>query len=96
MTAQKLGSIGGRNPRSAIGYTAENNLIFVAVDGREGSSIGMTLMELGGFMKSIGCVNAMNLDGGGSTVMYVNGSVVNNPHQKGGIPLSNAIVLSEM
>lgn len=96
MTAQKLGSIGGKNPRSAIGYTADNNLILVAVDGREGSSIGMTLMELANFMKSVGCTNAINLDGGGSTVMYVNGQVVNNPAQKGGIPLSNAIVLSEL
>lgn len=94
MTAQKLGAIGGRNPRSAIGYTADNNLILVAVDGREGSSIGMTLMELASFMQAIGCTNAMNLDGGGSTVMYVNGQVVNKPQMKGGIPLSNAIVLS--
>jgi exopolysaccharide biosynthesis protein len=96
MTAQKLGAIGGRNPRSAIGYTADNNLVLVAVDGREGSSIGMTLMELGNFMKSIGCTNAINLDGGGSTVMYVKGNVVNHPAQRGGIPLSNAIVLSEL
>ena len=95
MTAQKLQAIGGRNPRSAIGYTKDNNFIFVAVDGREGSSIGLTLMELANFMKSIGCVNAMNLDGGGSTVMYVNGQVVNNPQVKGGIPLSNAIILSQ-
>lgn len=95
MTAQKLGAIGGRNPRSAIGYTADNNLILVAVDGREGSSIGMTLMELASFMQSIGCSNAMNLDGGGSTVMYVNGQVVNKPQMKGGIPLSNAIILSQ-
>ena len=94
MTAQKLGSVGGRNPRSAIGYTAENNLILVAVDGREGSSIGMTLMELAKFMKSAGCIGAINLDGGGSTVMYVNGNIVNKPQVKGGIPLSNAIVLS--
>ena len=95
MTAQKLQSIGGRNPRSAIGYTADNNVILVAVDGREGSSIGMTLMELANFMKSIGCVGAINLDGGGSTVMYVNGKVVNKPQMKGGIPLSNAIILSK-
>ena len=95
MTAQKLQAIGGRNPRSAIGYTKENNFIFVAVDGREGSSIGMTLMELANFMQSIGCVGAINLDGGGSTVMYVNGKVVNNPQQTGGIPLSNAIILSK-
>lgn len=95
MTAQKLGAIGGRNPRSAIGYTADNNFILVAVDGREGSSIGMTLMELANFMQSIGCVGAINLDGGGSTVMYVNGRVVNKPHMTGGIPLSNAIILSK-
>ena len=96
MTAQKLGAIGGRNPRSAIGYTADNNLILVAVDGREGSSIGMTLMELANFMKKAGCTNAINLDGGGSTVMYIKGQVVNNPHQKGGIPLSNAIIISSI
>lgn len=96
MTAQKLGAIGGRNPRSAIGYTADNNLILVAVDGREGSSIGMTLMELANFMKSIGCVGAINLDGGGSTVMYINGQIVNKPQVKGGIPLSNAVVLTKL
>ncbi len=95
MTAQKLGAIGGRNPRSAIGYTAENNLILVAVDGREGSSIGMTLMELANFMKAAGCIGAINLDGGGSTVMYVNGHVVNKPQMTGGIPLSNAIILAK-
>lgn len=95
MTAQKLGAIGGKNPRSAIGYTKENNLIMVAVDGREGSSVGMTLMQLANFMKSIGCVNAMNLDGGGSTVMYVNGAVVNSPQVKGGITISNALVLAK-
>lgn len=95
MTAQRLQAIGGRNPRSAIGYTKDNNFIFVAVDGREGSSIGMTLMELANFMQSIGCVGAINLDGGGSTVMYVNGRVVNKPQQTGGIPLSNAIILSK-
>ena len=95
MTAQKLGAIGGRNPRSAVGYTADNNIILVAVDGREGSSIGMTLMELANFMQSIGCVGAINLDGGGSTVMYVNGKVVNKPQMTGGIPLSNAIILAK-
>lgn len=95
MTAQKLGAIGGKNPRTAIGYTRDNNLIMVAVDGREGSSVGMTLMQLAYFMKSIGCVNAMNLDGGGSTVMYVDGAVVNNPQVKGGITLSNALVLTQ-
>lgn len=95
MTAQKLQSIGGRNPRTAIGYTEDNNLVLVAVDGREGSSVGLTLVELAKLMKTLGCTNAINLDGGGSTVMYINGQIVNHPHQPGGIALSNALVISK-
>jgi len=96
VSEQKLGSIGGRNPRSAVGYTADGNLIIVAVDGREEASVGLTLTELANFMKSIGCVNAMNLDGGGSTVLYVNGKVVNHPKVQGGIALSNALTLNKI
>lgn len=95
MTAQKLQSIGGRNPRTAIGYTKDNDLVLVAVDGREGSSIGLTLVELANLMRSLGCTNAINLDGGGSTVMYVKGQIVNHPHQPGGISLSNALVIAK-
>lgn len=95
MTAERLAAIGGRNPRTAIGYTANNHLIMLTADGREGSSIGLTLVELANLMKEFGCINAMNLDGGGSTVMYVSGSVVNNPQVKGGIPLSHTVVISK-
>lgn len=95
MTAQKLDSIGGRNPRTAIGYTKDNDLILITADGREGSSIGLTLTELANLLKGLGCVNAINLDGGGSTVMYVKGQIVNRPHQPGGIALSNALVISK-
>ncbi len=95
MIAQKLQSIGGRNPRTAIGYTEDNNLVLVAVDGREGSSVGLTLVELAKLMKTLGCTNAINLDGGGSTVMYIKGQIVNHPHQPGGIALSNALVISK-
>src|SRR5574344_1257254 len=95
VNAQKLGAITGKNPRTAIGYTSENEFIMVTVDGREQSSVGMTLGELARMMKNFGCVNAMNLDGGGSSVMYVNGHVVNNPAQRGGIPISNALTISE-
>lgn len=96
VSEQKLGAIGGRNPRTAIGYTADNNFIIVTVDGREKASVGMTLYELANFMKSIGCYNAMNLDGGGSTVLYVNGKVVNHPQVQGGIALSNALTLNKV
>ena len=93
MTAEKLTSIGGRNPRTAIGYTKDNHLVMLTADGREGASVGLTLNELAGLMKQLGCVNAMNLDGGGSTVMYVNGQVVNKPAVQGGIPLSHTLVI---
>ena len=92
---EKLQAIGGRNPRTAIGYTSDGNFIIVTADGREGSSVGLTLNELAWFMKSLGCVNAINLDGGGSTVMYVNGQIVNSPSQSGGIGLSNALVIGK-
>ena len=96
MTEQKLGSIGGRNPRTAIGYTQEGNLIMVTADGREGASVGLTLNELAFLMKKLGCVNAMNLDGGGSTVMLINGKVVNKPQVQGGIPLSHTLVVRKI
>ena len=96
MTAQKLASVGGRNPRTAVGYTKDNHLIMLTADGREGASIGLTLMELANLMKELGCVNAMNLDGGGSTVMYVNGKVVNKPAVQGGIPLSHTLMVRKI
>ncbi len=92
--AQKLNSITGKNPRTAVGYTEDKNLILVTVDGREENSVGMTLNELANYMKSIGCTNAMNLDGGGSSTMYVNGSVVNNTAVKGGIAVSNILSIT--
>ena len=91
---QKLGAIGGKNPRTAIGYTENNNLILITIDGREQASVGITLNDLAKYMKSIGCVNAMNLDGGGSSVMYVKGHIVNQPSIRGGIALSNAFSVS--
>ena len=96
MTAQKLASIGGRNPRTAIGYTKDNSLIMLTADGREGASIGLTLVELANLMKKLGCVNAMNLDGGGSTVMYVKGKIVNKPAVQGGIPLSHTLSIKKI
>lgn len=95
VSAQKLHSITGRNPRTAIGYTKEGNIIIITVDGRENASVGLTLNELAWFMKKLGCENAMNLDGGGSTVMYAKGQVLNSPVVSGGIAVSNAVVVVE-
>ncbi|RJE72948.1 hypothetical protein BGP76_03090 [Reichenbachiella sp. MSK19-1] len=66
-------------PRTAIGYTADNKVIMVVVDGRQTHSKGVTLPYLAKIMKGLGCVDAMNLDGGGSSVMAANKEVINQP-----------------
>ena len=95
VTDQKFASITGRNPRSAVGYNNKNELIIVTIDGREETSVGVTLTQLAYIMKGLGCTYAMNFDGGGSSVMYVNGTITNSPAQNGGIPISNAFVVFE-
>lgn len=70
----------GRNPRTAIGLTKDNKLIAVVVDGRASQSDGMSNTELAQVMKSLGCEEAMNLDGGGSSTAWVKSEgVVNYP-----------------
>ena len=67
------------NPRTAIGKISDNHYVFVVSDGRTSESSGLTLYQLATFMKSLDCEIAYNLDGGGSSTMYFNGKVVNNP-----------------
>lgn len=75
-----------RHPRTAIGVDRKKNILFlVVVDGRQnGYSIGMTLSELAKYMKSLGCQDALNLDGGGSSTMIINHKIVNSPSDKTG------------
>jgi len=72
-------SRGARHPRTAVGFSA-THIFLVVVDGRQQKlSIGMNFHELGRFMSTLGCTDALNLDGGGSTTMWVKGKVVNSP-----------------
>ena len=71
------------NPRTAIGYIGPSHYILVVADGRTTASAGLSLLELANFMKSLGATQAYNLDGGGSSTMYYNGSVINNPTTNG-------------
>jgi Phosphodiester glycosidase len=67
-------AINDRHPRTAMGYTKENKLIVMVVEGRNpGVAEGVTLTELAELMLDLGCVEALNLDGGGSSCMLVNG-----------------------
>ena len=81
----EVGRAMASNPRTAIGYIADNHYVFVVSDGRTNESVGLSLYQLANFMKSLGCVTAYNLDGGGSSTMYFNGEVVNNPTTNGRI-----------
>lgn len=69
-----------RNPRTAIGWTSTGRVLLVVIDGRQPRwSVGASLGELARIMRDLGAVEAMNLDGGGSSTMWVDGEVVNRP-----------------
>lgn len=75
----EVGRAMASNPRTAIGIIDENRYLFVVSDGRTESSEGLTLYQLAEFMRKLGAKTAYNLDGGGSSTMFFNGEVVNNP-----------------
>ncbi len=69
-----------RHPRTAIGIKADDTWLLVVIDGRLPEvSHGMTMDELAAFMLDLGCHAAMNFDGGGSSTLFLDGSVINTP-----------------
>lgn len=69
-----------RTSRTAFGITQDGKYMLVTIDGRKpGYSMGATLKELAYTMKELGAVEALNLDGGGSTTMWIKGKTVNKP-----------------
>ena len=78
-------AIADKHPRTAMGYTPQGQLIYLVVEGRfPGKSEGATLPELATILKDLGCVEALNLDGGGSSAMLVNGKPTITPSDKEG------------
>lgn len=67
------------NPRTAIGMIGDLHYLFVVSDGRTSADYGLSLFQLAQVMQEQGCSIAYNLDGGGSSTMWFQGSVVNNP-----------------
>jgi exopolysaccharide biosynthesis protein len=73
-----------------------NRLLFVVVDGRYPLSDGLYMNEIADVMQSLGCIHAMNLDGGGSTNLYANGKTINRPSDATGArPVVSAILLRD-
>jgi hypothetical protein len=88
------GSFFDHHPRTGVGATADGRVLLVTVDGRNpGRSVGMTPLGFARFFKSLGARWAFNLDGGGSTTMFVKGEIVNRPSDGRERPVSSALVV---
>jgi len=89
-----------RHPRSLVGITGDGHVLFIAVDGRQpGYADGMSLFELRALALSLGCREILNLDGGGSTAMYVRGEgvngIVNRPSGKVERPVPSIVFVKQ-
>ena len=82
-TSTEVGRAMASNPRTAIGIIDENHYIIVVADGRTTESEGLSLYQMAEIMKEYGATTAYNLDGGGSSTLYFNGQVINNPTTNG-------------
>ncbi|MEI8110802.1 MAG: phosphodiester glycosidase family protein [Chitinophagia bacterium] len=78
-------AIRDKHPRTGIGYTANGDLILLVIEGRfPGKAEGATLEQMATMFKQIGCIEAMNLDGGGSSCLLINGKNTIQPSDKEG------------
>lgn len=82
-TDTEVGQATYSNPRTAIAVIDELHYLMVVSDGRTSRSDGLSLYQLAEFMQSLGAVTAYNLDGGGSSTMWFNGRIVNEPVNHG-------------
>jgi hypothetical protein len=91
------GNANVRHPRSFVGFDADtSHLYLIAVDGRSAASVGMTLVEAADFLREQGVAHALNLDGGGSTALILDGRVINTPSDRGGErTVANALLIEE-
>lgn len=73
-----------RHPRTAVAKLKDGKFLMITADGRSEASGGIGLQDLAEYLLSLGAIDAMNLDGGGSTTMFLDGKVVNHPSDKEG------------
>lgn len=83
-----------KHPRTIIGQYANDDLILIVVDGRQGEwSSGISLERLQDKLLELGVKDAYNLDGGGSTAMYFKGQVLNKPSEGNERPVANNLII---
>ena len=78
----------GRAPRTGVGVKADGTVLLMVVDGRSQYSAGMSLKEFATYLKRFGAVSAVNLDGGGSSEMVLDGRIMNRPSDGSERPVS--------
>lgn len=85
------------HPRSVVGFNLkENQFYFIAIDGRQNSSTGMTFFQIINLLNFLKISDALNFDGGGSTTLVINGVVVNSPSDVSGErEVANTLMLIE-
>ncbi len=77
-------AINDKHPRTAMGYTKDNKLIILVVEGRNSYAGGASLTQEAQILKDLGCWEALNLDGGGSSCLLINGKETIKPSDKSG------------
>ncbi len=87
-------SLFARNPRTFVGRTDAGQIGIVAIDGRQAGSVGVSLRETAQVALALGLPNAINLDGGGSTSMVLNGRLVSSPSGSSERKVGDALVWS--
>jgi exopolysaccharide biosynthesis protein len=88
------GNMAQLHPRTAVGYTRDRRLLWLVVDGRQASSEGANFDDLAEIFLGLGAHEALNLDGGGSTTLVVNGQIINQPSDKTGErPVASVLVV---
>lgn len=75
--ATEASQSGGLNPRTAIGQKADGTILLLVIDGRQSSSFGASYEDITDVMFQFDAVNAANLDGGSSSMMFYNGELLN-------------------
>ncbi|RYF90766.1 MAG: phosphodiester glycosidase family protein [Chitinophagaceae bacterium] len=88
-------AINDKHPRTLMGYTKDNKLIVMVVEGRNpGVADGVTLVQSAQLLKELGCVEGLNLDGGGSSCMLINGKETIRPSDKTQRPVPAVFIIS--
>jgi exopolysaccharide biosynthesis protein len=89
--------VNNRHPRTCLCMSKEF-VVFITIDGRQEEAEGMSLIEAQKFLQDIGCIDAINLDGGGSTTMWTQDKgIVNFPSDESGErPIANVLLIKKM